>query len=534
MNRLRILRKSLNMTQLQFASVIGVKQAAYAAIEGGRNTLTERNKKIILDAFSVNPIWFETGKGEIFISQVNAIAQKEIKDTSTISNRLKLIRTSLSLEQSEIASMLTISQDVYLTFETGTRTPPGHILRDICNTFLVNPEWLKTGEGEIFREQTKENNIITEAISKDTGTPKEWSKYGIGNIFTEGETYQETDVIDRLKLLRKTLKITQTQIADAIGVSRSGYASIEMKLTRLTPRNLNAICDTYSVNPIWLETGEGEMFLKNTTGTNTPTSSLQKTTNYSSNWIETGMGSMLGESQQIYQKADVTDRFLIALEHLKIQGVSYSDVANKIGASTSLVSEIRRGKTKLTPHNAQRFIEAFNINTEWLIHGKGKEIFVTVSTENATNAHPVEMGNSEWIDVQFVPLHARASFAETFLDTNVREIETIRIPKRPGINYRNAKIFEVDGDSMEPTLVSGEQVLCEIIDPNNWKFTTGVVVVAFGNMVVIKRIKDNDLINGKLVLWSDNELGGKITLSEDTDPIRRIYKVKYTIYKPIR
>ena len=87
---------------------------------------------------------------------------------------------------------------------------------------------------------------------------------------------------------------------------------------------------------------------------------------------------------------------------------------------------------------------------------------------------------------------------------------------------------------MEPTLVSGEQVLCEIIDPNNWKFTTGVVVVAFGNMVVIKRIKDNDLINGKLVLWSDNELGGKITLSEDTDPIRRIYKVKYTIYKPIR
>jgi len=87
---------------------------------------------------------------------------------------------------------------------------------------------------------------------------------------------------------------------------------------------------------------------------------------------------------------------------------------------------------------------------------------------------------------------------------------------------------------MEPTLVSGEQILCEIIDPNNWKFTTGVVVVAFGNMVVIKRIKDNELTNGKLVLWSDNELGGKITLSSETEEIRRMYKVKYSIYKPIR
>ncbi|WP_318269854.1 helix-turn-helix transcriptional regulator [Butyricimonas paravirosa] len=146
----------------------------------------------------------------------------------------------------------------------------------------------------------------------------------------------------------------------------------------------------------------------------------------------------------------------------------------------------------------------------------------------------MKIENTEWIEVPFVPLHARATFAETFLDTNVREIETVRVQKRPGINYEKAKAFEVDGDSMEPTLVSGEQILCEIIDPNNWKFTTGVVVVAFGNMVVIKRIKDNELTNGKLVLWSDNELGGKITLSSETEEIRRMYKVKYSIYKPIR
>ena len=329
-------------------------------------------------------------------------------------------------------------------------------------------------------------------------------------ILVNIEKYYIMNTSDRLKILRKTLKLTQTQIASAIKISRSGYASIEMELTGLTPRNLSAICDTYSVNPKWLEFGEEPMFTGQKTNTEQSASILFSK----------------------YNKSEVTQRFLIALEQLKIQGTPYSDVANKIGASTSLVSEIRRGKTFLLPHFAQKFIELFNVNKEWLLEGKGDNIFVL--SENLSNVHPVKIENTEWIEVPFVPLHARATFAETFLDTNVREIETVRVQKRPGINYEKAKAFEVDGDSMEPTLVSGEQILCEIIDPNNWKFTNGVVVVAFGNMVVIKRIKDNELTNGKLVLWSDNELGGKITLSSETEEIRRMYKVKYSIYKPIR
>lgn len=329
-------------------------------------------------------------------------------------------------------------------------------------------------------------------------------------ILVNIEKCYKMDTSDRLKLLRKTLRLTQTQIASAIKISRSGYASIEMKLTGLTPRNLSAICDTYSVNPKWLEFGEEPMFTEQKTNTEQSASILFSK----------------------YNKSEVTQRFLIALEQLKTQGTSYSEVANKIGASTSLVSEIRRGKTFLLPHFAQKFIEIFNINKEWLLEGRGNNVFIL--SGNVSNVHPVEVENSDWIEVPFVPLHARASFAETYFDSNVNEVETIKIRKRPGIKYEKAKIFEVDGDSMEPTLVSGEQVLCEIIDPANWKFTTGVVVVAFGNMVVIKRIKDNELANGKLVLWSDNELGGKITLSNETEEIRRIYKVKYSIYKPIR
>lgn len=324
--------------------------------------------------------------------------------------------------------------------------------------------------------------------------------------------------------------MTQLQFAKAVGLKQAAYAAIEGGRNTLTDRNRNVILSTFSVNPVWFATGEGKMFIGEKEDA-TLAEAISKDIRTSKNWTEFGIGKMfLGD---VYQKADVTDRFIIALEQLKINGISYSEVATKIGASVSLVSEIRRGNTKLAPHFAQKFIAEFEINEKWFLFGEGDRIFKNTTTEDVTNAHPVIM-NDEWIDVPFVPLHARATFAESFLDTNVKEIEIVRIQKRPGINYNKARVFEVDGDSMEPTLVSGEQVLCEIIDPNNWRFTTGVVVVAFGNMVVIKRIKDNDLTNGKLVLWSDNEKGGKITLSKDTDEIRRMYKVKYTVYKPIR
>lgn len=319
------------------------------------------------------------------------------------------------------------------------------------------------------------------------------------------------EIFDRLKILRSKLKLKQKDLADVLGIGNNAYSMIETGKSGLSRRNLLILCNTYSVNPKWLEFGEEPMF----------TTLKEAITEQSTNVLFPK-----------YNKSEVTQRFLIALEQLKTQGTSYSEVANKIGASTSLVSEIRRGKTFLLPHFAQKFIEIFNINKEWLLEGKGDNMFTL--SGNVSNVHPVKVENSNWIEVPFVPLHARASFAETYFDSNVNEVETIKIRKRPGIKYEKAKIFEVDGDSMEPTLVSGEQVLCEIIDPANWKFTTGVVVVAFGNMVVIKRIKDNELANGKLVLWSDNELGGKITLSNETEEIRRMYKVKYSIYKLIR
>lgn len=62
--------------------------------------------------------------------------------------------------------------------------------------------------------------------------------------------------------LRKILKLTQEQMSTSLKISRSNYGNIETGKVGLTERVKSDICDIYNVNKAWLETGEGEVFSK--------------------------------------------------------------------------------------------------------------------------------------------------------------------------------------------------------------------------------------------------------------------------------
>lgn len=208
-----------------------------------------------------------------------------------------------------------------------------------------------------------------------------------------------------------------------------------------------------------------------------------------------------------------------------------NEMAEIIGISRSTYTGIEKGKATLTERNKMLIIDKLNVNPIWFETGEGEMLKSNFTQSDVRN---VDTQTMNWIQIPFIPVHARATFAETF-ETEIHELSSITIPRLPGINYENGKVFEVDGDSMEPTLITGEQVFCEYVDPADWKYITGPVVIAFGNnMIVVKRIKENNLANGELTLWSDNEMGGKLTLHTEQDQIRRMYKVRYTVYKPIR
>ncbi|MCH5329825.1 MAG: helix-turn-helix transcriptional regulator [Alistipes sp.] len=65
---------------------------------------------------------------------------------------------------------------------------------------------------------------------------------------------------DKLKLIRKTLSMTQEQLAQRLGVGKAALSMIETGKAGLSSRNRNILVQELNVNPEWLDDGRGEMF----------------------------------------------------------------------------------------------------------------------------------------------------------------------------------------------------------------------------------------------------------------------------------
>ncbi len=65
---------------------------------------------------------------------------------------------------------------------------------------------------------------------------------------------------ERVKLIRKTLGLTQEQLAQRLGVGKTALSMIETGKSRLSTRNKNILIQELNVNPDWLDTGRGEIF----------------------------------------------------------------------------------------------------------------------------------------------------------------------------------------------------------------------------------------------------------------------------------
>ena len=74
--RVRNVRKSLDLTLEKFGEKLGVKKNAISQIENGRNSLTDQMTKAICREFNVDDIWLTTGEGEMFIDSDDMLYEK--------------------------------------------------------------------------------------------------------------------------------------------------------------------------------------------------------------------------------------------------------------------------------------------------------------------------------------------------------------------------------------------------------------------------------------------------------------------------
>lgn len=222
---------------------------------------------------------------------------------------------------------------------------------------------------------------------------------------------------------------------------------------------------------------------------------------------------------------------------LAVLGIRQAAMAKKLDIQPSNLSQILKGNRPLGKNLAIRIEQAYDVNSVWLLTGEGEMLRTEPPASNAKEVGGVYAAgqkDDEVVMVDFVPVAASASFIESICDGGDGWDD--KYPLVAHGNERNEierlKVFEVEGDSMFPTIPSHSLILAKMIPERSWHYAEGVVVAVFSEFVVVKRIAANKLLTDNcLVLKSDNEEYGVMTVA--LADLRALFKAKRIISSPI-
>ena len=103
------------------------------------------------------------------------------KEWFVMNERLKLLRKALKLNQQEFAEKMQIGRSTLANYENSTYNITDRSIRDICRVLYVNEDWLRTGEGNMFRARNTTNEELALQVGKLLKTDDEFTK----NLFLE-------------------------------------------------------------------------------------------------------------------------------------------------------------------------------------------------------------------------------------------------------------------------------------------------------------------------------------------------------------
>ena len=69
-----------------------------------------------------------------------------------IHDRIKELRKHLKMNQTDFGMKLNLSQTAIGQYENGTRNITDRSISQICTTFHISENWLRTGQGEMYEE----------------------------------------------------------------------------------------------------------------------------------------------------------------------------------------------------------------------------------------------------------------------------------------------------------------------------------------------------------------------------------------------
>ena len=77
-----------------------------------------------------------------------------------MNDRIKEVRTVLGLSQQEFADRIGIKRGAVANYEVGRNEPIDAIISLICREFHVDEHWLRTGDGEMFVQIARSDEVM--------------------------------------------------------------------------------------------------------------------------------------------------------------------------------------------------------------------------------------------------------------------------------------------------------------------------------------------------------------------------------------
>lgn len=72
--------------------------------------------------------------------------------------------------------------------------------------------------------------------------------------------HPHNEALNRLKFFRKSLMLSQQELAETIGFTQANYSRIESRGGQISYQLVAMLIEIHQLNPVWLFTGEGEMY----------------------------------------------------------------------------------------------------------------------------------------------------------------------------------------------------------------------------------------------------------------------------------
>jgi len=219
------------------------------------------------------------------------------------------------------------------------------------------------------------------------------------------------------------------------------------------------------------------------------------------------------------------------IEIRKSLGLNQEDFGRKIGYSREVVSKVENGK--MDP--SKWFVEAvLQLKNDLIFNDSRHDVKILGKFSH----DPKKLNRpfykqmqilknlpSEYL-VPLVGIKAQAGYVKGFEQTDfIETLEKYSLP--PGVNPKGLEwsYFEVDGDSMEPTLSAGDILLTSLLPHEDWNEIKNfcVYVILTDEQLLVKRVYRKNV--SQWILISDNsEMNPQVTI--DVSKIKQVWTLR--------